>query len=174
MSQPLPAGMADHVRTAVLDGPHALRREWFLGRGGVVVPEEEFVAFGRGADARAIAAARLLGATEFWGILTEAGMNEGIDDHDGRILPLNRDIVKAWASNYGVFDSMLLTPDMSFAVIQTVDEFGLVGGPREAVETYLGKSVEEAHRAFGEYAHDMRSASRHLPGIARLYLPDPV
>ena len=77
--------------------------------------------------------------------------------------------ISDWRWQFAPVDVVIARSDLSAAVLLTVDEFILVGGPREVVEKALGQPVEEARAAFAVYAAAMVRASRHLPGIAERY-----
>ncbi|MGW6425953.1 hypothetical protein ACWF82_25040 [Nocardia sp. NPDC055053] len=75
--------------------------------------------------------------------------------------------VDDWRAAFAPFDVVLVSPDRSAAVLLSVDEFVLVGGSTQFVESALGKTIAEGCAEFVAYADDMADASRHLPALAR-------
>lgn len=75
--------------------------------------------------------------------------------------------VQEWLSEMFWCDTVLASPELDAAVLVSVDDFILVGGNREFVETALGMPVEDARAEFATYAQEAAKGARHLPGVAR-------
>ena len=147
------------VRAQLLGGPQSFAAAWSADRVVVAAPEILDIADEPILDALAP------GGDELICLTTE---DAGGEWPDQAVTALPSEI-SDWRRQFAPVDVVIARSDLSAAVLLTVDEFILVGGPREVVEKALGQPVEEARAAFAVYAAASVMACRHLPGIAERY-----
>jgi hypothetical protein len=165
--QRLDQAEAARYRRELLASDQEFSTAWLAGPAKVVVPMEEVADFADDADgARILQAFRDLGQTELVAF-TSSPLDGG--EHDAVRVPATAEALDAWHRQVTPFDFVVAAPDLSAAALLSVDEFALVAGPREFVESAAGAPLPQARAAFAEYAEDMKDASRHLPSLAVKY-----
>lgn len=147
------------IRRRLLEGPQSFASDWAKER--TVVPVEEI---DDPASSAVVAALSSLDH-DLIAVTTE---ELGAEWPDQGVV-VSAEEFSGWWTNWASFDVLVAAGDLSAAALLSVDEFALIAGTREFVESALGRAVEEALAEFADYADEMSTASRHLRGIARRY-----
>ncbi|TLG00266.1 hypothetical protein FEK35_24680 [Nocardia cyriacigeorgica] len=158
--------LAEEIRTRLLQPGPDFNSKWANTTSRYVLPAGEITDLVADPEG-----ARLLTAFEIFGESTvncltvdDLGSNEA---RQAVIASVNE--INDWRWSVAPFDVVMTSDDLEAAVLLSVDEFILVGGTREFVETALGKPVDRAKADFATYAAEMAHASRHLPALAEKY-----
>ncbi|MFF3574463.1 hypothetical protein [Nocardia jiangxiensis] len=161
----LNADAAVDIRAALLQSGQAFSPAW-IDAGRVVVPAAEIPDLSDNeAGVRLLDAFRAAGHSELVCLSTE---DLGADEPQQAVLA-DLGEVADWRWDLAPFDVLLTTADRSVAALLSVDEFVLIGGSPDFVESALGESIPAARAAFRAYAASTANASRHLPLLADRY-----
>lgn len=79
-------------------------------------------------------------------------MLEDLQVPDLTVFPADRAGLVAFNREYGHFNCALLPGDRSFALVLTVDDYYLVAGDLDFVESAVGCSIERARSRFEAHA----------------------
>jgi hypothetical protein len=156
---------AARLRTLLLHSSQEFSPAW-IEAGRVVVPTREITDLSNDPNgARLLEAFRSAGYRELMCLTTD---DLGTDEPE-QAVTATLDEVDDWRWSLAPFDVVLTTTDLSIAALLSVDEFVLIAGDPNFVETAIGKPISAAKAEFRAYASSTANASRHLPALADRY-----
>lgn len=155
-----------HARQTVADGPAELSSEWLADAGRVAVAEESGRLLEADQCMRLAAACRAAELTQLMAVSNDPL----VDDDLVYSLDASEEDLMAFSDEFSGINALLVpTGSLDVAVLCTVDDFHLVAGSRDFVQSYAG-DIAALRREFLKFADEHFEVMQPLLHRAARYM----